>query len=443
MRFWLKPKIMHAAGLILLIIGILTVSMTERPDTAALFAGFTVAFGGYFLCVKFTPDNLSKTALAVALLVRLWLWTSPPALSDDYHRFAWDGRLVLAGISPYAALPSELSATGQTNDIPDSEILLSRMNSPDYHSPYPPLAQVFFATSALLGKGSAESELLWMRIILLLADLGIIWLLIRLLTAYQMPLNRVLLYALNPLVVVETAANVHFEVLWLLLVLAVLYFLKKPSGKASGILLSAGALVKLTPLMFGPMVLKHLAPRERWTFLIFGALTVILISSPFYFLSGGNHMAVSVGLWFRTFEFNAGLYYLLRWAISGLIGYNPIAVLGPALSILAGLIILWISFSSRFQSYPTQRLMIMILSVFLLTSTTVHPWYLIPLVGLAVLDRLLYPVVWSAVAWLSYAHYSGGGFEENYLLIAVEYAILLIAMARDLSRKKENPTEIS
>jgi alpha-1,6-mannosyltransferase len=61
-------------------------------------------------------------------------------------------------------------------------------------------------------------------------------------------------------------------------------------------------------------------------------------------------------------------------------------------------------------------------------ATTVHPWYMITLVGLGVLSRWFFPITWSLLIILSYSHYWGGGFEENYWIIGIEYLLLILAL---------------
>lgn len=54
-------------------------------------------------------------------------------------------------------------------------------------------------------------------------------------------------------------------------------------------------------------------------------------------------------------------------------------------------------------------------------STTVHPWYIIFLVVLAIFTEYRYALLWSAVVVLSYFAYSKIDFEENLWLLAIEY----------------------
>jgi hypothetical protein len=55
----------------------------------------------------------SEVALiGAALLFRLLLLFAVPALSDDFYRFLWDGRLSLEGINPFLYTPRQLIQSG-------------------------------------------------------------------------------------------------------------------------------------------------------------------------------------------------------------------------------------------------------------------------------------------------------------------------------------------
>jgi len=44
--------------------------------------------------------------------------------------------------------------------------------------------------------------------------------------------------------------------------------------------------------------------------------------------------------------------------------------------------------------------------------------------------------VWSGVVVLSYSHYWNGNFEENYVLIGLEYVIVIITFLYELSKSR-------
>src|SRR5689334_4625690 len=80
-----------------------------------------------------------RLALALGAVAGLALVLAPPVLSDDVWRYLWDGRVLRAGISPYAHAP----------DHPSLAFLRDagwrRVNNPEIPTIYPPVAQILFA----------------------------------------------------------------------------------------------------------------------------------------------------------------------------------------------------------------------------------------------------------------------------------------------------------
>jgi alpha-1,6-mannosyltransferase len=139
-------------------------------------------------------------------------------------------------------------------------------------------------------------------------------------------------------------------------------------------------------------------------------------------------------LYFRSFEFNASVYYLLRPVGYWLTTYNQIAIIGPALALGSGLIGLALAWREQRPTLaslaPTLLLM---LTAYYALATTVHPWYLTLPVGLSVLTRFRYALVWGGLAILSYAAYRTSVYAENPWLVGLEYAGMYAALGWDLA----------
>ena len=74
-----------------------------RHATIELMLTYAVAFLAYFW-ISSGPATF-KLTLGIGLLIRLILLFTLPILSDDFHRFIWDGTLVQHNIDPYLHLP--------------------------------------------------------------------------------------------------------------------------------------------------------------------------------------------------------------------------------------------------------------------------------------------------------------------------------------------------
>jgi alpha-1,6-mannosyltransferase len=78
--------------------------------------------------------------------------------------------------------------------------------------------------------------------------------------------------------------------------------------------------------------------------------------------------------------------------------------------------------------------------LYLLMTTTVHPWYLSTLVLLGVFTKYKWiAITWSFLVALSYGAYSGEEYSQNLILVSVEYIFLFITMIWIIYKEKQNP----
>lgn len=403
-----------------------------RDAFGSLMAAFLCAFTCYGIFVAWHKKISFKWILFIALLFRLAFLFSTPQLSDDYFRFIWDGRLLENGWSPYESMPTEVEADIARIIDPEGE-LIRGMNSPAYYSVYPPLNQFFFWIAAVLSNDAAGAINV-LRLLLILADMILIIMLISY-TRKSGGLKPAVLYGLNPLVVAEISGNLHFEgMVGLLLFLSVALLISKKSFR-SGLFLGLSAAIKLTPFIYLPALLFYQSSERRiW----YGMLSLLVFSLSGWWLLEPvelSNFVQSLRLYFQTFEFNASLYYLAREAGSWWLGYNPIAITGIVIPITGALLIIWISLRNRKteRDFIWQRLAL-VGTVYLLFATTVHPWYLIPVLALAANSGLSFPFIWSGIVLLSYSAYQSAEYAENLFLTGIEYFILILLMAVELIR---------
>ncbi|RDC62806.1 glycosyltransferase 87 family protein [Adhaeribacter pallidiroseus] len=319
--------------------------VTERTHFSHVLFLFALAFGAY---VKFGTNKyfFLKIALLTAFFFRFLFLFSWPTLSDDYFRFIWDGRLLAAGINPFEQLPSYyLKLPEQIPGI--NPQLYHQLNSPQYYSVYPPVCQFIFAASAWLAPESNWVLVVIMRLTILIAEVGNIRILLKLLQYYNKTAKQVLWYALNPLVIVELTGNLHFEALLLFFLLSSWYFMTQQKLLFAGILFGLAVSVKLVPLLVMPLILAQLGWRK---FVVFGSaagFSFVALFVPFFSPTILLNIGQSINLYFQKFEFNASIYYLFRWLGSLMAGYNPIAILGPSLSLLTAVLISIVAFKGR------------------------------------------------------------------------------------------------
>lgn len=360
--------------------------------------------------------------MTMALMVRLISVFHFPLLSDDIYRFYFDGNMIWQGINPYGLIPSE--HPGLVNKIQEP-FLLNKMNSPDYYTVYPPLAQYTFALAAWTGS-LIKAKITMALMMTIMEGISMLYL-YRLLKKILWPPAALLWYYLNPLVIIEGMGNVHFDVFVAASLVLMLYFLFEKSYLKAGIWWAVGIGFKLTPILLFPLLFKFFNPGPRKTFLIAAGVTLTFLFLPFMITPGFFTVLKSINLYFQTFEFNGGVYYVLRELGQLLSGYNLIFYIGPILALTT--IALIVTFSKRIEKGNViQFSLLASLSwlIYLCLSTTVHPWYLIPVLIMTIFTRWVLVTTWSFLILFSYIHYDPDYYVYEPLIICLEYGIILL-----------------
>ncbi|MCY7356913.1 MAG: hypothetical protein LH609_05485 [Rudanella sp.] len=400
----------------------------DRSQFTGLLGLYFLVVWGYSIRVRAIPELVSTTSpdrffLLSAILFRVILLLAPPHLSDDYARFAWDGRLLANGFNPYLYLPRSLLRTDIAQAAGLDADLFSRLNSPDYFTVYPPLNQAFFGIAAWLGGNNLSATVVWLRAPILLAEIGTIYLLPRLLKRVGQNPNYALIYTLNTLVILELTGKINFERVEIFICLWAVWLLVTGKYWISALLFSLAVATKMLPLMGLPLLIRYLGWRKGLVYSgIVGVLTVALFL-PFASLELIQNVGSSIKLYFQKLEFNASIYYLIREAGYWLKGYNVIQQVGPWLSLITLGGILWLSFGQIKITIGTRLLLT--LTLYFAMATTVHPWYITLVVMASVFTPFRYPLVWSALVWASYATYQREPYVENMWLTTAEYIAVL------------------
>lgn len=408
-----------------------------QSDFIPLIVTFALAFLGYLVIFNQVISEKALTFFMVlAILARVLLVFSFPNLSDDIYRFIWDGQLIINGENPFDYLPSELIQSEKK--IPGiTQALYERLNSPEYYTIYPPIAQLVNVIAVSLFPNSWWGSAIVMKLFLLSFEVGNILLLKKLLEAFNLPSKNLLLYALNPLIIVEVVGNLHFEGGMIFFLLLGLYWLVKGKWGIAALAMAGAVASKLLPLLFMPYMIKRLGWKKsiRFFLIMGGALVCFflpLISGAFL-----QNFGNSVDLYFRRFEFNGSIYYLWRWVGYQLEGYNLIKTIGPRLAVFVFLVVVITALLEQqkdWKSWPTMALLA--ITTYLFCGTTIHPWYVsLPLV-FCVFTNLRYPVLWSGLIMLTYINYSYPTYQENLWIVLFEYTLVYGFLICELWRQK-------
>lgn len=405
----------------------------ERHQTLPLFACYFTLFALYLTMVRklsFMGQPELKFWMLTAVVFRVAMLFSLPALSDDFYRFIWDGRLLAAGIHPFAEVPAYY-LTAETAVPGLDAALFNKLNSKETFTIYPTFAQFIFWLSVVLSDGTLYGSVFVMKLIIFLFELGTLLILPKILRDFKQVPAGVLIYALNPLVVLELTGNLHFEGIMIFFLLAGVFLLGRQQGFLSALAYALSICTKLIPLLFLPLMVRHFGWKKA---LFYGAVTgsiTVLLSVPLLNEDIVLGLSTSLRYYFQRFEFNASIYYLIREAGYSLFGFNIIQFSGPVLGLMATVIIMTISLRNLPIKFPQTvdaqlfKDMLWCLLVYFLFTTILHPWYIITLLAICIFTPYRFPVVWTAMIFLTYEGYTINGFNENLYVIALEYVVVL------------------
>lgn len=297
-----------------------------------------------------TAPNPAPFILGFAILFRVTLFLSEPTLSDDIYRYVWDGKLLNAGVNPYRFAPAAQELA------PYRDALFEPINHKDIGTPYGPLTMMVFALTQRIADSAYA-----MKVPFILFDGMLILLLLRMLNYAGLAQHNVLLYAWNPLVLVEVSGSGHNDSLAVFLLLGTLFLLQKNKNWQGTLGIGMAVLSKYFAVLFLPAVWPRLR-RGAWLVL---PLTLILFFAPFYNgLENHLHSLMNVG---SRWRFNDSLFSVF---------YGLTGSLAASKAVAAGLFILLAIALHRARPEPLRHAMLLIGAALLLT-TTLQPWYLL------------------------------------------------------------------
>ena len=240
-----------------------------RSDPAGLAWWYILCwalFAAAVLALRRVPaERAGRLVLLGGAAVVLTGLAAPPTTSTDSYRYAWDGRVQAAGISPYDHAPADpalaklrdrwLFPGGAACAGPDKPAVTpggtcTRINRPQVHTIYPPVAEAYFLlVHRLAPDGSRHKPL---QVGGAICAFGTTVLLLMLLRRRGLDPRHAALWAWCPAVPVEAVNNAHVDGLAVLLTVAALYTWR---GKVGGVLFGLAIAAKFLPALLLPAVL--------------------------------------------------------------------------------------------------------------------------------------------------------------------------------------------
>ncbi|MFB6525070.1 glycosyltransferase 87 family protein [Streptomyces sp. NPDC056399] len=272
------------------------------------YAATWVLFAGALLALRRVPaSHVVPLLVAGAIAVTVTGLVAPPRTSTDSYRYAWDGRVQSAGISPYDHAPQDwelvrlrdpwLFPVGAACTGPDRTripgggpgVHCTRLNRPAVHTIYPPVAEAYFlAVDQLSPKNARHKPLQLGSGLIALGVTGAVAVVLRRRGA---DLRRAAYWAWCPVVPVEAVNNAHVDVLGALLAVTGLGLLAVRSGRRAigGIVLGAAVATKLMPAVVLPGALSGVRRvRDAAAVLLPATAFTVVAYLPYVLFSDGS-----------------------------------------------------------------------------------------------------------------------------------------------------------
>ena len=406
-----------AAGVLLgsvAAIGRLPSPHTQVPLFLGLYA---VAFAAYLVAarqvMRQTAVMLPAIVLMVSALAHASVIPARPDLSTDIYRYAWEGRLVRGGHNPFTAPPDDTTFVA-LRDADDRYITHQRLATI-----YPPLAQGAFGLAALVHPGPVA-----LKVLFSLFNLGTVLVVGRLLRRRGVPSAYTVLFAWNPLVIIETGHSGHLDAMAAFFVVLAIDLWESKRRLWAGAVLGAAVLVKYLGLAMIPWLARrrHLA--------VLAVMLVVVVAGYLPFSSAGSRLFTSLREYSANWWFNSPPFI----ALSGFLG-------DPAVTrrlLAAGAIAFALAAAQRERDIA--RYAYLVIGCALVVSPTVYPWYLIWIMPLLCLFPNRAWIGFSGLVMLSYGVWdvyneSGAWFVPTWLL-AIEYVPFYLLLLTGLSRTR-------
>ena len=385
-------------------------------------AGAWLLFGAAVLALRRVPVRSAVVLiLAGSVAIGAAAMTGPPNTSTDSARYAWDGIVQNAGISPYAHVPAdaalqdlrtdwlfpapvpaegeqgtesgeradgeeaapELECVGERiqrttetgtetkTGTETGDVLCTAINRPQVPTIYPPTSELFFAAVRLVV--GPEPEYWPLQLTGLLMSVGITVMLLVAMRRRGIDPRWAALWAWCPLVATEGITNSHIDLLGALLILAATLLVSTGRRILGGVSLGAAIAVKLVPVIAAPALLR----RQPVRILVTAILTFAVLYVPYVLATGIGVLGYLPGYLSEEGYQDGSRFALLSLVAPGAAALPVAAVL---LAVTAGLV--W------WKSDPANPWLgqVVMIGVTLLIVSPRYPWYallLVPFIALS------------------------------------------------------------
>ncbi|MBM4793737.1 DUF2029 domain-containing protein [Streptomyces sioyaensis] len=435
-----RTRVAVTAALLAALAAVLVHTLHSGDNQSApgrLLAGYAVAwalFAAAVWAVRTIPARAATVlVLAGSAAIALAGLTAQPRTSNDMYRYAWDGRVQAAGISPYAHPPAAPQLTRLRDDwlFPPPQAckgwgitrtddgLCVRINRPTVPTIYPPLAEGWYLAVHTLSPADSRHKPLQVggAVLAFATTLALLRVLRRRGDPRRAP-ARAALWAWCPAVALEAVNNAHIDTLGVLCV--VLALGTATAGVRRGALLGAAIAVKILPVLALPGALSGQRGPARVLRVVAAVVgTVALAYLPYVAASGAGVLGYLPG-YLHEEGYEPG--HVHRFALLRLV--LPDAAAGATAAVvlaLIGLFVWWRGDPAR----PWRGALLLTGATLLLFSPS-YPWYSLLVVALVAMDGRW---EWLTVTLAGTALYLGGRLLPGFPLQACAYGCAALVIA--------------
>ncbi|MBT2534279.1 DUF2029 domain-containing protein [Arthrobacter sp. ISL-48] len=348
--------------------------------------------------------RVAAVVIAGTVLLGLVAASAPPRTSNDSARYAWDGIVQKAGISPYSYVPLDetlsslrppwLFAPGSSDSagrtvcpgdlfgtesvassgFPSGSPLCTAINRPQVPTIYPPTAEIYFLAVRAAVPDTAGYQPFQ------LAGLGIsvavTLMLLRVLSRRRRPAYLAAVWAWSPFVQLEAVNNAHVDVLGGALILAAGMLLVRGRPLRSGVAFGAAMATKLIPVIAAPALLFRRPAR----FIAAALSTFVLLYAPYLAAAGTGVLGFLPGyLKEEGYSQSSGI----RFGLAQLVSAGP----WPPVLSAAALTVVALTMLRRTRPGNVWDQQTVMIGITLLIVSPNYPWYALMLLPFIVLSR--------------------------------------------------------
>ncbi len=332
-----------------------------------------------------------ESILLFAVVFRMIVFFHDPLFDDSVYRHAWDGKVYQAGIHPYEITPGSERLRGFRD-----ETLYPKVAHQDNPSVSAPLSLYIYRVVAMVW----DSPYAY-KILILLLDIAVMIMLVSLLRFMERATAWVIVYAWNPILILESANHAHEGMITVFLFVTGLSFALRCRSLYAAVFAGLASTLNWLILPVLPFIEDIRSRWKTWTgiAMITSAFWIVLYHTP-------DYLAVPVADYIESVQFGheinssiyLGILYLMNLITpdhNEAVRYARILITSLFLIATALLLFMYWKKSYLSQKQNMIRFVYLIMTIGLLFSPAMTPGAFLMLIPVLCLHPSLSWIVFS------------------------------------------------